>query len=250
MSTILWFSIWSKLERWKSSISGYLMSWLKIKKIIILKCHLLLLYATTTNHFSIRLWYVMKSGFYTTTGNSQLSGWTKKFQSTSQSQIAPKKVIVTVWWSAACLIHYSFLNLGKTIISEKYAQQINEMHWKLQCLQPTMVNRKGPNSAPRQRLTTCCKTSASKVERIGQQSFASSATFTWPHSTDYHFFKHLDNFFQGKCFHNQRQAENAFQEFVKSQITDFYAIGMNMLISCWQKCVDCTTKKCVGSYFD
>ena len=28
---------------------------LKIKNIIILKCHLLLLYATTTNHFSIRL---------------------------------------------------------------------------------------------------------------------------------------------------------------------------------------------------
>ena len=67
------------------------MSWLKIKKIIILKC-LLLLYATTTNHFSIRLWYVMKSGFYITTRNSQLSGWTeKKLQSTSQSQTCTKK---------------------------------------------------------------------------------------------------------------------------------------------------------------
>ena len=31
--TILWsFGIWSKLERWKSLVSGYLMSWLKIKK--------------------------------------------------------------------------------------------------------------------------------------------------------------------------------------------------------------------------
>ena len=27
--------------------------------------------------------------------------------------------------------------------------------------------------------------------------------------TDYHFFKHLDNFLQGKCFHNQQEAENA-----------------------------------------
>jgi len=33
----------------------------------------------------------MKSGFYTTTSDDQLSGWTKKkFQSTSQSQPAPK----------------------------------------------------------------------------------------------------------------------------------------------------------------
>ena len=32
-STILWlFSIWSKLERWKSSISGRIMSWQKFKK--------------------------------------------------------------------------------------------------------------------------------------------------------------------------------------------------------------------------
>ena len=30
--------------------------------------------------------------------------------------------MVSVWGSAACLIHYSFLNPGKTITSEKYAQ--------------------------------------------------------------------------------------------------------------------------------
>ena len=39
------------------------------------------------NHFSIRLWCAMKSGFYMTTRDDQLSGWTKKkLQSTSQSQ--------------------------------------------------------------------------------------------------------------------------------------------------------------------
>ena len=52
--------------------------------------------------------------------------------------------MVTVWWSAACLIHYSFLHSGETITSEEYAQQIDEMHLKLQCLQPALVNRKGP----------------------------------------------------------------------------------------------------------
>ena len=40
--------------------------------------------------------------------------------------------------------HYSFLNPGENIISEKYAQQIVEMHQKLQCLQLALVNRKGP----------------------------------------------------------------------------------------------------------
>ena len=63
--------------------------------------------------------------------------------------------------------------------------------------------------------------------------------------TDYHFFNHLDNFLQAKCFHNQQEIENAFQEFLKSWSSDFYATGINKLTSCWQKCVDCK-----GSYFD
>ena len=52
--------------------------------------------------------------------------------------------MVTVWWSGACLIHYNFLNPSETITSEKYTQQIDEMHPKLQCLQPALVNRTGP----------------------------------------------------------------------------------------------------------
>ena len=55
-----------------------------------------------------------------------------------------KRVMVTVWWSAACLIHHRFLNPSETTTSEKYAQQINERHWKLQRLQPGLVNRMGP----------------------------------------------------------------------------------------------------------
>ena len=30
-------------------------------------------------------------------------------------------------------------------------------------------------------------------------------------ATDYHIFKHLDNFLQGKCLHNHQKAENAFK---------------------------------------
>ena len=92
------------------------------------------------NHSLIRLWCAMKGGFYMTTGNDQLSSWSKKLQSTSQSQTCTKKrVIVTVWWSAAHLIPYSFLNLSITLTSETYAQQISKKHQKLQGLKPVLV---------------------------------------------------------------------------------------------------------------
>ena len=98
--TILWsFGIWSKLERWKSSISGCLMCWSKSRKL--LKCHFFLL-LTTTNHFSISLrnekWILYDSRYV------QLSGWTeKKLQSTFQSQCCTEKdhghCLVLCCWS-------------------------------------------------------------------------------------------------------------------------------------------------------
>ena len=55
----------------------------------------------------------------------------------------------------------------------------------------------------------------------------------------------LDNFLQGKCFHNQQEEENDFQELLKSWNTNFYATRIHQVISHWQKCIDCN-----GSYFD
>ena len=84
------FCIWNKLGRWKAQYVGASSADQKFLKSVILKCCLLLLYATT-NHFSNRLWCVTKSGIYTT-DNNKLSGWTKKnLQSICQSQNCTKK---------------------------------------------------------------------------------------------------------------------------------------------------------------
>ena len=100
--TILWlFGIWSKLERWKSSKMGVSWTDQRFLKNVDLKCQLLLLYTTT--HFLIRLWCAMKSGFYKTTSDEQLSGWTEKFQSTFQSQTSTKKKKKS-WSLFGCLL--------------------------------------------------------------------------------------------------------------------------------------------------
>ena len=71
--------------------------------------------------------------------------WTEMLQKyLPKPNLHQKKAMVTILWSAVSLTHYSFLNPGKTITSEKYAQQICQMHWTLQCLQPELVNRMGP----------------------------------------------------------------------------------------------------------
>ena len=89
-----------------------------------------------------------------------------------------QKVIVTVWWSVACLNHYSFQNPRETITSRKLAQKINEKQWKLPPQQPALVNRKGP--ILHNTWLWHHTTNPSGVEWIGLRSFASSAVFTWP----------------------------------------------------------------------
>ena len=144
------------------------------------------------------------------TQSDWLSGWSKKkLQSTSQSQTCTKKkkkkaggwVIVTVWWSIAGLIQYSFMNSSETIATEKSAQQIDEMYQKLQYLQPPLVNRKGPVLLCKYAQLCITQRTLEKLNELGYEVLPHL-----PHSpdlspTDYHLFNHLNNVLQGKCFH-------------------------------------------------
>ncbi|KAB0342786.1 hypothetical protein FD754_019712, partial [Muntiacus muntjak] len=116
-------------------------------------------------------------------------------------------VMVIVWWSTADLIFYSFLNPGKTITSEECAQQIDEMHQKLQCLQPALTTPNRPHNVQKmlQKLNKLCN----------------KVLLHLSYSPD--LLTH---------FHSQQEAENAFQE-------------INKYISHWQKCVDCNYS-CLG----
>ena len=53
---------------------------------------------------------------------SSVVGLRRSSKTLPKDKLAPKKVMVVIWWHAACLIRYSFLNLGKTITSKKYAE--------------------------------------------------------------------------------------------------------------------------------
>ena len=70
-------------------------------KIIILKSSSLILHNNNEPSL-IRLWCAMKGGFYRTTGNDQLSSWSKKLQSTSQSQTCTKKESHSYCWVVCC----------------------------------------------------------------------------------------------------------------------------------------------------
>ena len=124
--------------------------------------------------------------------------------------------MVTVWWSAASLTHYSVLNSGETITSEIYDQQIDEMHQKLQCLQPALLNKKSPILLHNSAQAHVTQPTFQKSNELSCEVLPHSLYSPECSPTNDHFFKHLNNFFQDKRFHNQHEAENALQDLVES----------------------------------
>ena len=159
----------------------------------------------------------------------------RSYKALPKPNLHQKKVLVTVWWSTAGLTHYSFLNPGETIPSAKYAQQIGEMHQKRQCLQPALVLREGPIL------------SIQHSPRVAQSG---------PHSCLIHHI-HLNSrqptitssIATTSCreisFTISRRQKMLSKSSRNPEAQIFMLWGINKVIFCWQKCVDCT-----GSYFD
>ena len=144
-----------------------------------------------------------------------------------------KNVLVTVWWSAASMIHYSFLNPRENITSEKYDQQIDEMHWKLQCLQPAMLNRKdlillhdNDQSHFTQPMLQNQTILATKFCLIYHIYLTSHHTATTSSSILAIFAEMLP----------QQHDTDSFQEFIESQCMGFYTTGIYKHFSLAKKC--------------
>ena len=97
----------------------------------------------------------------------------------SKAKLAPQKVMVTVWWSTANLIHYSFF----WILQNHHIWEVCSINrWdapKTAMPAAGIGQQRGPRSPPQHRSTTRHTTSTSEAERIGLMSFFLSAIFTW-----------------------------------------------------------------------
>ena len=104
----------------------------------------------------------------------------------------------------------------------------------------TMGQQKGPSSSPRQYLSALLFLNSTwvhitqpmlqKLNELGYKVLPHVSCSADLLPTDYHLFKHFNNFLQGKCFYNQQERENAFQEFIESWSMDFNIIAINLFL--------------------
>ena len=146
VSTILWsFSIWSKLERWKSSVSGCLMCWPKTptkkqqQKKPTSFWSILFSYSMqqqrTISRLDCDMWWkvdFIQQPVMTTS----VTGPSKSSKALPKAKLSPKKGHGHCLVVSCPLDPLQLSDPGETITSEN--------DWKLQGLLPALVNRKGP----------------------------------------------------------------------------------------------------------
>ena len=126
-----------------------------------------------------------------------------------KAKLAPKKcpghcLVVCCQSTITCW------NPAKTITSENYAQQISEMHQKLQCFQPALFNRKGSVLLHDNIQPYTAQPMLQKLNELGYQVLPHPPFSTDLSPTNYHFFKHLNNFFSRKTLPQQAGCRKCF----------------------------------------
>ena len=134
--------------------------------------------------------------------------------------------MVTVWWSMAGIIHYSFLPRGETITSTTYCNEIDQIHTKLLKKQPGLVNRKGPKLLHDNARPHVSKHTVQKLKELGYEVLPHPPYSPDFSPTDYHLFRNLNNFVKGKLFENDDQVKSAFSDFVSLQSSEFFSSGI------------------------
>ncbi|XP_045456013.1 putative fatty acyl-CoA reductase CG5065 [Melitaea cinxia] len=100
--------------------------------------------------------------------------------------MTPKKMMVTVWWSRAGVIHHSFLPNGMSIAADVYCEELITIMGKLARLQPALVNRSAPlllhdNARPHTAQQTICK-----LQELGNSTIKTDTAETYQRISDYY----------------------------------------------------------------
>ncbi|VDL74930.1 unnamed protein product [Nippostrongylus brasiliensis] len=113
--------------------------------------------------------------------------------------------MVTVWWCASGSTHHSFLPWSETITAEKYVQQTDEMNEKLRLSNSAFLNRWGTILLHDSAKPHVAHPTLRKLNELGSEILPHPPYTPDLSPSDYHLFKHQDEFLREKCFTDQAQ---------------------------------------------
>ena len=186
------------------------------------------------NRFSIGLWCEMKLDFIWQPATTSSVAGPRSFKALPKAKLAPQKshgysLVVCSWSNQLQLSEFQRNHYIWEVCSanrwdaRKAATPAAGIGWQ-----------KGPDSSPNNtQLHIAQLTFTSKVEWTGLQSFASSTILTWPLNNQLPLLQASWQLSAGKMLPQPAGGRKCFSRVHLTQSMDFYAIGINKLISHW-----------------
>ena len=188
------------------------------------------------NNFSIALWHTMKSGFYTATSDDQLTKSSKTFL---KAKFAPQKKRCGHCLVVCCQFDPPHLSESQ---QNHYIWEVSSTNWwgyawKLQYLQPVLVNRKGPILFHDN--TNCTShNQCFKGWTNWATKFCLTAMFTWPLANGLSLLQASQLNSAGKMHPQPAGGRKCFPSVHWIPKYGFLCYQINKLISHWQNYID------------
>lgn len=162
----------------------------------------------------------------------------EKSQTVAKPGLTANKVLLCVWWDWKGIVYYEVLPYGLTLNSNLYCKQLDNLKSAIEKKRPELINRKGvvfhhDNARPHTSLMTRQKLTELGFEVLMHPPYSPDLA-----PSDYHLFRSLQNFLDGKKFTDKTAAENGVSEFFESKPQKFYYDGIMKLPEKWQKVID------------
>ena len=143
-------------------------------------------------------------------------------QTTSKAGLSAKKVMLSIWWDWKRIVNYELLQLGATINSVLQCAQLDCLNELIQKERPELANRKGvmfhhDNVQPRTSLMIRKKLTKPGWEVLMHLPYSPDLV-----PSDYHLFRSLQNYLDGKKLADRSAAENHLAKFYDDKPPKFY----------------------------
>ena len=147
--------------------------------------------------------------------------------STAKPEFHQKKVMLCIWWNSEGIVHYEFLPKNTTVTAEVYCEQLQRLTDAMPPNRPKILLH--DNARPH-----VARSTREKLLQLGWETLPHPPYSPDLAPSDYHLFRSLQNFLQGKTFGSTDEVQNAVREYLSLKNPDFYHKGIFALPARWR----------------
>lgn len=149
--------------------------------------------------------------------------------------IHSKKNMISFWFSKHGVVHWQLIPDNTTINAKTVVQELQVVKTKASILSPRLANPflLWDNAHPH-----AAKVTRAALDRIGYKSIQHPPYSPDISPCDYHIFRSLQNYCDGKNFTSRQDVETAVNNWIRSQPGEFWQRGIDSLPARWTQVIN------------